>query len=44
MVNGVNFDLKSETEQDLMTYAYQNLLNSLNFSIQIFIHSPPVKY
>ncbi|MEK7624186.1 MAG: hypothetical protein AAB404_00435 [Patescibacteria group bacterium] len=39
MVNGVNFDLKSETEQDLMTYAYQNLLNSLNFSIQIFIHS-----
>ena len=39
MVSGVNFDLKSETEQDLMTYAYQNLLNALNFSIQIFIHS-----
>ena len=39
MVNGVNFDLKSETEQDLMTYAYQNLLNALDFSIQVFIHS-----
>ena len=39
MVNGINFDLKSETEQDLMTYGYQNLLNALNFSIQIFIHS-----
>ena len=39
MVSGVNFDLKSETEQDLMTYAYQNLLNALDFSIQIFVHS-----
>jgi type IV secretory pathway VirB4 component len=39
IVSGVNFDLKSETEQDLMTYAYQNLLNALDFSIQIFIHS-----
>lgn len=39
MVSGVNFDLKSETEQDLMTYAYQNFLNALDFSVQIFIHS-----
>lgn len=39
MVSGVNFDLKSEQEQDLMTYGYQNLLNALDFSIQIFIHS-----
>lgn len=39
IVSGVNFDLKSETDQDLMTYAYQNLLNALDFSIQIFIHS-----
>jgi len=39
MVSGINFDLKSETEQDLMTYGYQNLLNGLDFSIQIFIHS-----
>ncbi len=39
MVSGINFDLKSEQEQDLMTYGYQNLLNALDFSIQIFIHS-----
>ena len=39
MVSGVNFDLKSETEQDLMTDAYQNLLNALDFSLEIFIHS-----
>lgn len=39
MVNGVNFDLKSEAEQDSMTYAYQGLLNALNFSIQVFVHS-----
>src|SRR3989338_8842765 len=39
MVSGVNFDLKSEEEQGLITYAYQNFLNSLDFSIQIFVHS-----
>lgn len=39
IVSGVNFDLKSETEQEMMTSAYQNLLNALDFSLQIFIHS-----
>src|SRR3989344_9693410 len=39
MVSGVNFDLKSEEEQEAITYSYQNFLNSLNFSVQIFIHS-----
>ena len=39
IVSGINFDLKSEADQNLMTYAYQNLLNALDFSIQIFIHS-----
>src|SRR3989344_233167 len=39
MVSGVNFDLKSEEEQGLITYAYQNFLNSLDFSVQLFIHS-----
>ncbi|PIT93215.1 MAG: hypothetical protein COU06_01195 [Candidatus Harrisonbacteria bacterium CG10_big_fil_rev_8_21_14_0_10_38_8] len=39
MVSGVNFELKSEDEQNAITYSYQNFLNSLNFSIQIFIHS-----
>ncbi len=39
MVSGMNFDLKSEEEQEAITFAYQNFLNSLNFSIEIFIHS-----
>jgi type IV secretory pathway VirB4 component len=39
MVSGVNFDLKSEEEQGLITYAYQSFLNSLDFSVQIFVHS-----
>ena len=39
MVAGVNFDLKSEEEQGMITFGYQNFLNSLNFSVQIFIHS-----
>ena len=38
-VDGVNFDLKSEEEQNIIIYAYQNLLNSIDFSLQIFIHS-----
>ncbi len=39
LVDGLNFDLKSEEEQNSITYAYQNFLNSLDFSIQIIIHS-----
>lgn len=39
LTNGVNFDLKSEEEQGLIIYSFQNLLNSLNFSLQIFIRS-----
>jgi conjugal transfer ATP-binding protein TraC len=39
LVAGINFDLKSEEEQGLITYAFQGFLNSLDFSIQIFIHS-----
>jgi len=39
MVGGVNFSLKSEVEQDTITYAYQNFLNSLDFPIQTIIHS-----
>ncbi len=39
LVSGLNFDLKSEEEQGMITYAFQNVLNSLNFSLQIFIHS-----
>lgn len=39
MVGGVNFSLKSEQEQNLLTVAYQNFLNSVDFSMQILIHS-----
>lgn len=39
MVGGVNFSLKSEEEQDTITYAYQNFLNSVDFQIQTIIHS-----
>lgn len=39
MVNSINFDLKSEIEQDLILENFKNFLNSLDFSIQILIHS-----
>ncbi len=39
MVGGINFSLKSEQEQNLITQAYQNFLNGLNFPLQIIIHS-----
>lgn len=39
LVSGTNFALKSEEEQGMITYAFQGFLNSLDFSIQFFIHS-----
>lgn len=39
MIDGVNFSLKSEQEQNIITFAYQNFLNSLDFPIQFVIHS-----
>ena len=39
MVSGVNFDLKSEEEQNVILYGFQSFLNALDFSIQILIHS-----
>jgi len=39
MVSGINFELKSEEEQNTILYAYQNFLNTLDFSVQIIIHS-----
>ena len=38
-VEGINFDLKSEEEQQLITGTYQSFLNSLDFSVQINLHS-----
>jgi type IV secretory pathway VirB4 component len=37
--NSINFNLKSEEEQNAIIYAYQNFLNSLDFPVQIVIHS-----
>lgn len=39
LVDGTNFDLKSEDEQKQIIGAYQDLLNSLDFSLQTHIHS-----
>lgn len=35
----INFNLKSEDEQNSIIYAYQNFLNSLDFPIQIVVQS-----
>ena len=39
MVSGINFELKSEEEKNITLATYQNFLNSLDFSLQILIHS-----
>ena len=38
-VSALNFDLLSQREQEALIFAYGSLLNSLSFSIQIFIRS-----
>ncbi len=38
-VDAMNFGLLAEEEQDAIMYAYAGLLNSLNYPIQIIIHS-----
>lgn len=42
MVGGVNFSLKSDSEQTIITQAYQTFLNSIDFPLQIVIHSRKV--
>ena len=42
MVSGVNFALKSELEQNVVIQAYQDFLNSVDFPLQIVIHSRKV--
>ncbi|MDP2676066.1 MAG: TraC family protein [bacterium] len=39
MASSINFALKSVDEQDAIIAQYQNLLNSLDFSLQFFIQS-----
>ena len=42
MVGGVNFALKSDSEQTIITQGYQTFLNSVDFPLQIVIHSRKV--
>lgn len=42
MVGGVNFGLKSELEKNIITQGYQNFLNSIDFPLQVVIHSRKV--
>lgn len=37
--NSINFNLKSEDEQNAIIYGYQSFLNSLEFPIQILVQS-----
>lgn len=39
MVSSLNFALKSDEEQQAITYQFQNFLNSLDFSIQFLVQS-----
>jgi len=39
IVSGVNFDLKSGDEQNIILAGFQNFLNTLDFSVQFFVHS-----
>ncbi|MBI2053965.1 MAG: hypothetical protein HYT36_01335 [Candidatus Staskawiczbacteria bacterium] len=39
MVSSLNFALKSDEEQTAIIYAFQNFLNSLDFSCQIIVQS-----
>lgn len=39
LISGMNFELRSEDEQNAAIGTYQNFLNGLDFSVQIFIHS-----
>src|SRR6266404_1525557 len=39
MISSINFALKSEEDQAVIIYSYQNFLNSLDFSCQIVVQS-----
>ncbi len=42
IVSGINFELKSEAEQGMILAGFQKFLNSLDFPVQLFIHSRKV--
>jgi len=39
LVSGINFALKSEEDKGIILGAYQSFINSLDFSLQIIVHS-----
>lgn len=39
LVSGLNFELRSDEEQNVTLAGYQSFLNGLDFPLQIFIHS-----
>lgn len=39
LASSINFDLKSSDEQDAIILQYQNFLNTLDFPLQIIVHS-----
>ncbi len=41
-VRATNFALMSKQEQDIKIYSYASLLNSLSFSLQIYIHNKKI--
>jgi len=38
-VSGINFDLKSEEEQSSVLMSWRNLINNLDFPLQVVTHS-----
>lgn len=42
IVSGINFDLKSDAEQNLILGSFQNFLNTIDYPTQLFIHSRKV--
>lgn len=39
LVSGINTELKSEDEQNTVYYLFQNFLNSIDFPLQLAVHS-----
>ena len=39
LINGINFDLRLEEEQQMILGSFQSFLNRLDFPIEFFIHS-----
>lgn len=42
IVNGINFELRSQEEQEIILGSFQRFLNRLDFPVEFFIHSRKV--